>query len=113
VDQPARTAVPYRKQPAELVDHVVGIEADRSSVVAHERARKDSRRPPREIVALEAFPEIAIDLGDRREGIKGDAAPFAFAAQPWTESIPIGHDDFVSQGARIKPVAYVRICAVG
>ena len=45
LNQPVAAAVADRKEAAELVDDLVGVERDRARVVAHERAREDAGRP--------------------------------------------------------------------
>ena len=79
-DDARAPAVTNGEQPAELVDDVVGIEPDRAGIVADEGPGKDAGGPPREVVPLEAVPEIHADLGDERDGSKTDVAPLAFAA---------------------------------
>ncbi len=80
LNQAADAPVADGKQSAELVDDLVGIEADRPGVVADERTGEDPRRPAREVVAFQAFPQIDPDLGDRGDGIERNAAPFALRA---------------------------------
>lgn len=55
-------AIALRIPPAELVHGCVGIDANRAGVLPNERARVEARGPAREIVALQAGPEIAGDL---------------------------------------------------
>ena len=87
LDQARGAPIAERKQAAELVDQVIGVEADCFRVVADEGAGEDARGPFREVVALESDPEIGADLGDRGDGFDADAPPLTFAAEAGTEGV--------------------------
>ena len=70
LNQPADASVADWEQPAELLEHLVLVQADGSRIVAHERAREDAGRPAAEVVPFEAVPEVGADLGDRRDGFE-------------------------------------------
>jgi hypothetical protein len=71
---------PLRKQPAELVDHFVGIEPDALGIVANVAAGEDALRPSRQVVLFQRLPELGAQLGLGCQLCEGDA--FAFAGCP-------------------------------
>ena len=109
LDHPLGAAVADGEQPAELVDDFVGVEADGAGVVAHERAGEDAGRPAREIVVLQAVPELRAHLGDRRDGFQRNAAALAFAPQAGSEGFPVRHG-FACPAARHAPGPAVSFC---
>jgi len=88
---PRRTAIALRKQTAELVDDVIGVEADGFGVVAHERAREETAGPLGEVVGFEPDPELDADVGLCRDGFERDTAAFAFTPQPGSEGVAFRH----------------------
>jgi hypothetical protein len=92
LDEPRGAANALWIKTAELVNDVVGVEANGLGIVANERTRKDAGRPLGEVVALEACPEVGANLGNGDDGVDTDAAPLTFAAQSGTESVSIRHE---------------------
>src|SRR5258705_12906923 len=64
-DAPQPAAVAEWKQPAEVVDDLIGIKSDGLRVVPDERAGIKTRRPAREIIGLESLPEFPGDVRPR------------------------------------------------
>src|SRR5262249_46375456 len=62
-----------------------------------ERARENTGRPAREVVALEPLPQIHADVGDNGDGFERDAAAFALASQARSEGIPVRHCGYKSR----------------
>ena len=71
---------PFGEQPAELVDHLVGVEPDAFGIVAHIAAREDPLGPAGEVVVFQRLPELDAELGFCGQLFEGE--PFAFAGCP-------------------------------
>jgi hypothetical protein len=111
VDEPGCASIAVGVETAELVHHVVGIEADGFGIIANERARKDAGRPLGKVVAFEASPEVSANLGDRNNGVDTDTASLSFAAQSGAESVSIRHD-VSNPTANFTPIGFCRIAEV-
>ena len=64
---------PFGEQPAELVDHLVGVEPDALGVVAHIAAREDALGPARQVAVFQRLPELDAELGLGGQLLEGDA----------------------------------------
>src|SRR6185503_19433458 len=73
-------------QREKLLNHDIGLEADRLRVGPYVGAAEDALRPPREVIAFEAFEQRGFDLGFRRNVLERNLPLLALLAQPRTKT---------------------------
>ena len=96
-DDACGPAIAVRKEPAELVDDFVGVQADGLRVIANEGTREYSGWPLGKVVAFEPEPEIGADFRDRHYGFDADPAPFTLAAQAGAEGVSVRHEELETE----------------
>src|SRR5207248_6823929 len=87
-----RAAIALRKPAAEFVDDGLGIQIDEARVLTDVGACKQAGGPPREVVVLQAVPELDGHLRLPCNRVERDAALDADPAEIRPESFPRAHD---------------------